>query len=80
MIEEERCVEDNSWKLLDVTGPRSIEIHISDDGKRIWVNDEIKCLLRICKIKLLILRDDRFMTTTTWNTEKEDYSPLELKE
>ncbi len=44
---------------LDISGIDHIEVHISADGKTLWVNDEITCLLRVCRIKSLHLIDDR---------------------
>ncbi len=43
----------------DLTGAEYIEVHISEDGKTLWVNNEYTCILRVCKIKKLFLRDDR---------------------
>lgn len=46
-------------KCLDISRAEHIEVHISIDGKRLWVNDEVTCLLRVCRIKNLYLQDDR---------------------
>ena len=43
----------------DVSGAEYIEVHISADGKTLWVNNEYFCILRVCRIKKLYLRDDR---------------------
>ena len=43
----------------DITGAEYIEVHISADGKTLWVNNEFTCLFRVCRIKKLFLRDDR---------------------
>ena len=45
--------------VLDISGAEHIEVHISEDGKTLWVNNEYRCLLRVCKIEKLYLRDDR---------------------
>src|SRR3954454_9614621 len=41
----------------DVTAPEAIEIVISDNV--IWINNEERCLFRACKIKNIILQDNR---------------------
>lgn len=53
---------DQVKRQLDVTGSEHIEVHISEDGKVLWVNNEFTCLLRVCRIKNLILQDDRGAT------------------
>ena len=45
--------------MIDIVDPIEIEIHISDDGTKLWINDELKCLFRAYGIKRLILNDDR---------------------
>lgn len=55
-----RLVEiDLDQKPLDVSGADYIEVHISSDGKTLWVNNEYSCLLRVCRIKKFHLIDDR---------------------
>ena len=39
--------------------PENVEIVIDKDGKRIWVNAEGICLLRVCKAKQITLFDNR---------------------
>lgn len=58
----ERIVkEDLAQRQLDVTGADHIEVRISADGKTLWVNSELRCLLRVCRIKSLRVQDDRRM-------------------
>lgn len=45
--------------MQDVTGPKHIHIIISEDGKRVWINDEKKCLFRACGVEDLRLEDWR---------------------
>lgn len=46
--------------MEDIDEVEVIEIHISHDGKKIWVNDEKECILRINNVKgPTILNDDR---------------------
>ena len=42
--------------MLDITAPKSVEIHISQDG-RIWVNTDEGCVLRIHGAESITLRD-----------------------
>lgn len=44
---------------LDITGSDVVEISIREDGKVIWINTELGCLLRICQIKRLDVKDGR---------------------
>jgi hypothetical protein len=37
----------------------AVEVHISWDGERIWVNTAEGCVLRISGIEHLIVHDDR---------------------
>ena len=46
--------------MEDIDEVEGVEIHISHDGKKLWVNDEVKCILRINNIKgPIVLNDDR---------------------
>jgi hypothetical protein len=47
--------------MQDIVAPAStVEVRISYHGDRVWVNIDGVCALRICKIKNLILEDDRY--------------------
>lgn len=50
---------DGVGKSLDVTEPQSVEILIRHDGKTVWINVNGTCLLRACRIKRLVLNDER---------------------
>jgi hypothetical protein len=45
--------------VLDITAPKGVEIIIKRDSSVIWVNTENGCVLRICQIPQLIVRDER---------------------
>jgi len=45
--------------MLDIAAPRTLEILISKDGTKLWVNTEEGCVLRACKITVLYLHDGR---------------------
>lgn len=45
--------------MLDVTEPEVIEILINNTGKVVWINGPDGCLFRACRIKKLILNDER---------------------
>lgn len=45
--------------MKDVTAPEALEIRISKDGARVWINTESGCQFRACRIKLLTLQDER---------------------
>lgn len=45
--------------VTDVTAPEYIEVIIATDGKTVWINNEVQCLFRACKIKKLLLDDRR---------------------
>jgi len=45
--------------MNDLSGPKHIEVVISEDGRTIWINDEIQCLFRACRVKNLIVDDRR---------------------
>jgi hypothetical protein len=47
-------------EFQDVTAPKLLDILISHDGKRLWINNERGiCIFRACKIRRLILTDER---------------------
>ena len=45
--------------MTDINGPEIIEILISEDGKTVWVNTGYECVLRACRIRKLLLNDNR---------------------
>jgi len=45
--------------MTDITAPEVIEICISSDSKRVWINGVDGCIFRAYRIKKLILTDDR---------------------
>ena len=45
---------------MDITGSNGVSIQVSNSGEVIWINtDEQGCVLRICRIKKLIVDDQR---------------------
>ena len=46
-------------KLIDIRGPRDVEIVINADGTTIWVNIEGMCMFRAQNVENLVLDDDR---------------------
>ena len=46
-------------QTLDITGPDIVEIKIQDDSTVIWINTEDGCVLRVCRIGLLVITDER---------------------
>lgn len=46
-------------KSLDITSPEGVEIVIRGDSKVVWVNVNGICMLRACRIKKLVLDDQR---------------------
>lgn len=47
-------------EMLDITAPElPVEIQIRYDGTVLWVHVDGATVLRICKIKSLIMQDDR---------------------
>jgi len=46
-------------EMQDITAPEIVEILIRNDGLVIWVNVDSVCRFRACKIKSLVLNDDR---------------------
>lgn len=52
-------VLDHDFKMIDLYGPSmEVEVTVSDQGDRLWVNIDGKCALRICGIPAGILRID----------------------
>ncbi len=55
--------------MKDISKSEVIEILISEDGKTVWINGEDGiCIFRACRIKSLILNDER--KTKTHKTKK----------
>jgi hypothetical protein len=47
--------------MLDVVANESpLEVQISHHGDRVWINYKNQCIARFCKIKELIVTDDRY--------------------
>jgi len=49
-------MEDN---LKTIIGLEYLQIRISRDGTRVWINDTEKCLLRVARIKNIEIDDMR---------------------
>jgi predicted RNase H-like nuclease (RuvC/YqgF family) len=48
------------YKSLDITGSEGVEVKVRHDGTVLWVNTvEGGCVLRICKIKSIVVEDER---------------------
>lgn len=47
--------------MIDIFKTETLEIHISYDGKCVWINTEDGCLLRAYRIENLSLVDDRII-------------------
>lgn len=45
--------------MKDITKPNFIEVLISNDGKKLWINGEFGCILRASHIGKIYLRDKR---------------------
>ena len=45
--------------MNDITGPEYLEIVISEDGKTVWINNDVTCLFRACRIGELKVDDRR---------------------
>lgn len=45
--------------MIDVTAPEILEILIRTDGKVVWINVDGVCRFRACKLKNLVLNDER---------------------
>jgi hypothetical protein len=53
----------------DCTAPENVEIVLDKDGKRIWINCEGICLLRICRAASITLFDNRDQSLEEWSKE-----------
>jgi len=42
-------------KMLDITAPTNLEVTVSSDAKRLWINVDGICVFRACKIAHLSL-------------------------
>lgn len=40
--------------LIDITGPQVVEVQVSHDCRKLWVNVNGKCVLRCCQIENLV--------------------------
>jgi hypothetical protein len=48
--------------LKDINGSDGVEVKIRGDGNVLWVNTvEGGCILRICKIKSIVVEDERWV-------------------
>lgn len=45
--------------MKDVTAPKTVEVAVSANGDRVWVNVDMECAFRACQISELIVTDDR---------------------
>lgn len=50
---------ENIENLKDVSGLKVIEIIISSDGGKVWINNEEKCLFKACNIERIKIDDCR---------------------
>lgn len=48
--------------MIDVTGPEHLEIVIREDGVIVWINIDGMCAFRACRIKELVVTDNRLVT------------------
>lgn len=55
----EKIKDNKKTEMQDITSPKVIEICISSDSKRVWINGVDGCIFRAYRIKKLILTDDR---------------------
>ncbi len=60
--------ESSKVELQDITEPEYLEILIKEDGKVVWINIDGICAFRACRIKKLILNDERNNESTNTNT------------
>lgn len=51
----------NTHEFIDITGSDNVEVAIRDDGSVLWVNVDGVCVLRVCKIKSITIRDNRIV-------------------
>ncbi len=57
--------------MSDITAPKQpVEIDIRFDGGVLWVNVDGKCVLRICRIPAIILKDSRNWQAKAANKRK----------
>jgi hypothetical protein len=61
----------NEW--TDVVAPKSVEIVIDHDSKRIWINVDGVCTFRAYRIEKLAIDDRRLNQDTTEEECKHDY-------
>jgi hypothetical protein len=54
---------ENLFEMVDINAERQgiehITIIIKKDGSVLWINTEQQCVLRICQIKNLVIKDER---------------------
>ncbi len=50
--------------MIDITAPKVIQIQIDTDEKRVWINVDGKCQLRVCEAEHIIVEDNRKPTVT----------------
>lgn len=43
--------------LIDIEAPKVVEVQVSHDNRRLWVNINGRCVLRCCKIENLVVED-----------------------
>ena len=48
--------------MKELTAPEYLEIVISEDGKTVWINDDVHCVFRSCRIQELKVDDRRRKT------------------
>ena len=46
-------------EMQDVAGPDYVEILIDSNGRRVWINVDGVCRFRACRVKNLVLNDER---------------------
>lgn len=49
----------HDFELLDLVEVAAIELHVADDGKKVWFNVNNKCLFRATTVGRIEIIDDR---------------------
>lgn len=45
--------------MIDISSPKTVEIRVSHDGKTLWVNVDEICVLRITRVPIMVVEDER---------------------
>jgi len=57
--ETEPMTKITQMRMLDVSSPRYVEVQVSRDHKRLWVNVDGACLLRCSGMAIFRINDER---------------------